>query len=342
MSHSYPNSGGLSGSSRPSSSYPASPGLSGTGSRSRTPGSSYPPSKGLSGSSPSTGSSYPHPQGTYHVTRPAPNVKRTNTHYNTFKEDHHHHTNTHTVVHHHHYVYNPPRVILYTPAHGISAESYPVYTGHDVPSYVYQYRSSNNKYRMLLAGLALYNLGMVSRNPTMYNYHNHYVVQQDEVCKFGVRYEYGSYEEMVIDCRAITNFIWEEQSKPKVTQQVVNQTVVTTNVQTQTLLPNGTLGHPGFGAITTLSQNGTVLNTTNTIITTTITISDPKYQGNQIDVSSGMECYILRFTSHSNMRKTVSCGLLHTYAEKTLKNYGVTIKSPWILIIMTVVLRIAI
>lgn len=88
-----------------------------------------------------------------------------------------------------------------------SHKRYPVYT-EPLPLYVYKYRRSLSRYSNLLTGLALYNLGRTSANFHSKQYFINFKAQSNELCKFGIRYENGYTEEMVIDCLVITDIIY--------------------------------------------------------------------------------------------------------------------------------------
>lgn len=317
-SHGYPSSGGLSGSNH---GYPSSGGMSGTGSGSKYPSGShgYPASHGLSGNSASKGT-----------------------------------TNVH---HHYHYNYNPPQQIRYT-APGGQSMHYPVYHGTP-PTYVYQYKDSSSKYGTLLAGLALLNLGALTAAAVSHSSHgsgSSYTPKPGEICKFGVKKDNGDYEETKINCEMITSFIWAEEAKAKnassntttVTTTVTNTTVVnTTNTipspqQNFTMLPNGTLVPNNVTELnSTAPVNGT---STSTVITTTVTNTthvadalDAKFKGPPVEVTPGMQCYVIRTTPSSTLKKTVPCGLLQSYAQQSLRKNGATRTAPTMILLASVV-----
>lgn len=178
-----------------------------------------------------------------------------------------------------------------------------------------------------------------------------------EVCKFGIRKDNGDYEETVIDCQLITSFIFQSQQE-KAQNGGTNTTVVTTTVTNvtmvnggvaaaepappvpapgnivYTMLPNGTLvplngtlvnGTFIQGAVNTTSSETPTTNgaessvTTTTTNTTTTVVNALDVKGKPVDVTPGMQCYVLRHTPTSNMKKKVDCGLLQSYATQSLK-----------------------
>jgi hypothetical protein len=242
--------------------------------------------------------------------------------------------------------------------------NYPVYHGTP-PSYVYQYRDSGSKYGTLLTGLALLNLGTLagsiyanSRN------HQNYKPQAGESCRFAVKKSNGDYEETKIDCMLMSSFIYEEEAKAKagsnssiVTTSVTNVTVVNTtntgpSAPAQTpappvtmtplyqMLPNGTLvpvnvTAPGLNTTGTVngsvpvSANGTTSSMTVTTTTTNTTVVNAvDVKGKDIQVTPGMECFLLRNTPTSRMKKHIPCGLLQTYATQSLKRNSATKNIP--------------
>lgn len=191
---------------------------------------------------------------------------------------------------HTHYHYHAPQQINY---HGQS--HYPVYHGQP-PAYVYQYRSSGSRFDTLLVGLALYNLGTMSRS---HDYHRSYRGHDNENCRLGVRKENGDYEETRIECRLMTSFIWEEERK--VTD---GATSTVTNTTITKIISN--------------AGNNTLNDTE--IIQTNITVNAVDIKGPSIEVTPGMQCYLIRNSPMGNMRKSVPCGLLRTYALQSFRN----------------------
>ncbi|XP_061711361.1 uncharacterized protein LOC133520749 [Cydia pomonella] len=216
--HTYPNTngqsgGGLSGGGTNNKNrqtaplttlYPAGSGLSGgqtqpTGAKPHT----YPITNGQSGGGykPSHSNSIPPKTNVVH--------KPVEPSYNDIYVRNHHTTNIyHNNIHTtniHLYHYKPPKQVYYV--HNGMQLHYPVYR-EILPEYVYEYRSSRSRFNVLLTGLALYNLGHVSKNRESLHYHNNYKPGQNEVCEFRVEYSMISYNEMNIDCRLITDFIW--------------------------------------------------------------------------------------------------------------------------------------
>lgn len=340
--HTYPKSGGLSGGGGHHT-YPSSGGLSGGSHGYPSPGGSHGyPSGGMSGNShgaPGSGG-YPPSGGTHHSgTHGYPAGKGLSGNTNA----------GHTTNVHYHYNYNPPQQIRYTPMHGGPAQSYPVYHGSP-PTYVYQYKDSGSKYGTLLAGLALLNLGTVAAGAYAISHsHSNYKPQPGEVCKFGVKKDNGDYEETKIDCQLITSFIFQEQAKAQsnpnnttiTTTTVTNVTTINmTNpgtVETTTtlkpnpvyeMLPNGTLvpinvtaANSTVNATNEAPSPGNTMTSSVTVTTTnTTTVSNAlDVKGKPIEVTPGMQCFVIRHSPTSNMKKTVPCGLLQTYADTSLK-----------------------
>lgn len=342
-SHGYPPSGGLSGSNH---GYPSSGGLSGNSHGYPSSGGGlsgnnhgYPNSGGLSGSGnkyPSSGHSYPSSGHSY----PSSNQGS-----HGYPASHGLSGNSGSKVTtnvHHHYHYNPPQQIRYT-APGGATHNYPVYHGTP-PTYVYQYKDSGSKYGTLLAGLALLNLGTLggalyaSHHSSGSSSSSNYTPKPGEICKFGVRKDNGDYEETKIKCDMITSFIWAEEAKANASN--TNQTVVTTTVTNTTvvnttdampmpqndfeMLPNGTIVPKNTTEFnSTLPINGT---STSSVVTTTVTNTthvvdalDDKLKGPPVAVTPGMQCYVIRTTPSSTLKKTVSCGLLQSYAQQSLQ-----------------------
>lgn len=258
-SHSYPKSGGLSGSSG-SHSYPKSPGLSGNSGGSH----GYPSSGGLSGGG---SHGYPNSGGSGGLSGGGSGG---------YPNTHNHPANTHGYPAstglsgnsrpgggyptQNNYHYNPPQQIHYAPSHGGPPVNYPVYHGTP-PSYVYQYKDSGSKYGTLLTGLALLNLGTLGA--VAYNQfgnshsssHGAYKAQPGEVCKFAVRKENGDYEETKIDCKLISSFILAEEAKQNATAANTTTTVTTTVTNVTTTNLNET-ANPGQESLTNLTVAG--------------------------------------------------------------------------------------
>ncbi|XP_050668045.1 uncharacterized protein LOC126967561 [Leptidea sinapis] len=355
--HSYPKSGGLSGSGG-SHSYPHSGGLSGGGHGSSSGSHGYPASSGMSGShgSPNTGGShgYPSSGSNSHGYPPGKGLSGNSPSSQA----------GHTTHVHNYYNYNPPQQIRYTPVHGAAPVSYPVYRGAP-PTYVYQYKDSGSKYGTLLAGLALLNLGTLAGGAYALSHagqsSHSYKPQPGEVCKFGVKKDNGDYEETKIDCQLITSFIFEEQAKAQ-NNGGTNTTVVTTITNVTTIntgngapetstglnkmyemFPNGTLVPAD-----TSTANATLTNATNTsannvtssvtITTTNTTVTNAlDVKGKPVEVTPGMKCYVMRHSPTSNMRRSVPCGLLQSYADQSLNKNSASKTVPF-LTTLTVIL----
>ncbi|KAI8434757.1 hypothetical protein MSG28_003278 [Choristoneura fumiferana] len=351
-SHGYPSSGGLSGGG--SHGYPASSGVSG-GSRGGYPAGgsgshTYPGAGGGSHGYPSGGNSGSHGY-------PAsPSLSGSGSNSRTYPNNKANYPSGGTTNVHHHYHYSPPQQISYASPRGGPPMNYPVYRGTP-PTYVYQYKDSGSKYGTLLAGLALMNLGVLGAgiyaHSQSHSNNNNYKPQPGEICKFGLKKDNGDYEETRIDCQLISSFILAEQAKPQnqptnttvVTTTVTNTTIVNTTNQvadtpqtpgnvtvnvTYNMLPGGTLVPVNMSSDGTInvtteapqvpagggssSSSVVVTTTTNTTVVNALDV-----KGKPIDVTPGMECYVIRKTPSSNMRKGVPCGLLQTYAEKSIK-----------------------
>lgn len=372
-SHSYPSSrGGLSGSGSGSHSYPRSPGLSGSGSHGYPNSGShgYPSSGGLSGSG-SPGQAHGYPSNTQTNGHGYP----TNNGLSGGARNPAGHT---TVINHNYnYHYSPPQQIRYTPTHGGAPVSYPVYHGTP-PTYVYQYKDSGSKYSSLLAGLALFNLGALAGTAFSHRSSSSYKPQPGEVCKFGVKKDNGDYEETRIDCQLITSFIFEAEAKQNaspnntvVTTTVTNVTVVNTTNEVPappapvpeatpnyTMLPNGTLVPVNVTSASETPENATTASqgeannttadasVTSSIITTTITnttvVNAIDVKGPPVQVTPGMQCYIIRHSPTTNLKKTVPCALLQTYSEKSLTKNSATVNTPVCTLLAAVVIAFAI
>ncbi|XP_061712440.1 uncharacterized membrane protein DDB_G0293934-like [Cydia pomonella] len=356
--HSYPSSGGLSGGGSRHS-YPSSGGLSGGGSHSYPSGGgshSYPNSGG-SHTYPNSGGSHTYPNSGGHKYPPSSGNSGTHTYPNSGSglsgSNNHGYNNRGgssggTTNIHHHYHYNPPQQIHYASPHGGPAMSYPVYRGTP-PTYVYQYKDSGSKYSSLLAGLALFNLGALAGGVAGYGIGHHsssnnnnyqsYKTQPGEVCLFGIKKDNGDFEETRIDCQLISSFIYAEQAKQQQPQNSQNQTTVTTTVTNTTIVnmtnpqdtpsyvlsPNGTLVTPGAvpdaGNVTNgaPANGGTVTSSVSVTTTNTTVVNAVDVKGAPIQVTPGMQCYVMRRTPSSRMKHEVPCGLLQTYADKSIK-----------------------
>lgn len=305
--HGYPAppKGSLSGGS---SGYPSSHSNSNYPSK-QTGSASYPPSNGLSGNKPSgtgfhTGGST---QKIYVHNKPS------------YGSNSYGNNNGHTVVHHHHYTYHPPTVIHYR-----NGNSYPVFRGETLPSYVYEYRSSRNRYGYLLSGLALYNLGRLSANP-----HLNYNPEWNERCTFGVKYRTGGFDEMNINCKVISSFIYEQILQSR-TQSMLPNGVLTNGIvlpDTKTLFSN--IDNKNQQS---LFNNGPSMTMTGTQHFTTTEVTDSRYFGNPVDVYPDMECFITRSYRFDNMRQVVPCDLLQTYSTSSLRGAGARLKSSLVII----------
>lgn len=210
-----------------------------------------------------------------------------------------------TVVHNHYY--SPPRQMHYS---GYSSHSLPVYHGQP-PVYVYQYRDSGSRFNTLLAGLALYNLGRMSSSGHHYDgYNRGYRSSPGEHCRLGIRRDNGDYEETRVDCQIMTSFIIDAETQPE-------QTVHTIQTHQQ---------------VTSITTNGT------TVSQTTV-VDALESKGPPIHVTPKTQCYLIRVSSVTNMKKTVPCGLLQKYAESSFRNKAQRLM-PVIAVLVAVVLVI--
>lgn len=355
-SHGYPSSGGLSGgghgypssggshnypSSGGSHGYPSSGGLSGSGQGSSYPSNThhtnnhgYPAGKGLSGNTPSTGGQ-----------------STTNVHY------HYHYTPPQQIR------YTPVHggAPVSYPVYRGSPPTY-VYQYKDSGS-----KYGTLLAGLALLNLGALAGGAAGAAYAHSQSHSNYKPQPGEVCKFSVKKENGDYEETKIDCQLITSFIFEEQAKAQsgstqsgasntsvVTTTVTNVTTVnTTNMASEQpvalapmpvnpsppfqMLPNGTLlpmnvsstnetvnTTGGSSPNNTMTSSVTVTTTTtNTTVTNALDV-----KGKPIEVTPGMKCYVIRHSPTSNMRRSVPCGLLQTYADKSLRRNSAVRNAP--------------
>ncbi|XP_063378521.1 uncharacterized protein LOC134665476 [Cydia fagiglandana] len=244
-----------------------------------------------------------------------------------------------------HYYYNPPSQIHYASIDGEPVLTYPVYRG-SLPSYVYQYRFSGTRYGTLLAGLALFNLGVLNfvtsglsvghSSPSDNKNYLNYKAQPGEVCLFGINKDNGDFEETRIDCQPISSFIYAEQAKQQQPQNSQNQTTVTTTVTNTTIVnatnpqdtpsyvlsPNGTLVTPGAapdaGNVTNgaPATGGSVTSSVTVTTTNTMVVNAFETKGSPIELKPGMQCYVKRKTPYSVMKNNIPCALLQAYADK--------------------------
>lgn len=197
---------------------------------------------------------------------------------------------------HNHYHYSPPQHISY------GSTQHPVFQGQP-PIYVYQYRDSGSRFDTLLTGLALYNLGRMSSSHDHYrdnNYHREYRGSPGEMCKLVIDKANGEYEETRIDCKLMSSFIWEAESKKE---------VPTSNVVTKTVSVIQNVTKDGNSSITTI-QNTTVVDAL-------------QVRGPSIVVKPEMACYMIHISRDSSqLKRKVDCSLLQEYAAKSLRYYN--------------------
>lgn len=343
--HGYPPAGGVHSSG--SHGYPSSGGgLSGSGS---SGGAHTYPSSGAKPAYPSHGGS----SGGSHGYPPAGGGLSGNSHRSPQNTPTVHHT---TNIHNYHY--SPPQQISYTPVGGGAPRSYPVYHGTP-PTYVYQYKNSDSKYGTLLAGLALLNLGTLGVAAyAASNSHGktQYTPQPGEVCKFAIQKDNGDREETRIDCQIISSFILQDQAQSHTTGTNTTTSVVTvtnTTIMNMTnmmpeqpsapapvtpvanvvyvMQPNGTLVPVNVTVPvvpTNVTQNITDAQAqnpviTSSVVTTTTTnttlVNALDVKGKPVEVTPGMQCFVIRNSPTHSMKKSVPCGLLQTYADKSIQ-----------------------
>lgn len=363
-SHSYPKSGGLSGGGHSSGhSYPTNHGgLSGSNGHAypSSGGQShgYPSSTGQNHGYPSSGGShgYPSSGGLSGNSPSRPNTGNTHTtHHTTNVYNNYHYSPPQQIR------YTPAHggAPVNYPVYRGSPPTY-VYQYKDSGS---KYGTLLAGLALLnlgtLAGVAYAHSGHSSGS--------NYKTSPGEVCKFGIRKDNGDYEETRIDCQLITSFILQNQQE-RAQNGGTNTTVVTTTVTNvtmvngmavpepaavpapapgnivYTMLPNGTLvplngtmvnGTFLPGVVNTTSAEATSANgtasssvTTTMTNTTTTVVNALDVKGKPVDVTPGMQCYVLRHTPSSDMKRKVDCGLLQSYATQSLKKNSATRNLP--------------
>lgn len=195
-----------------------------------------------------------------------------------------------------------------------------------------------------------------------------YKPQPGEYCKFGVKKDNGDYEETRIDCQLITSFILQSQGTTapaggtnstvvttstnvtvvNITNGVVEQQTTTPQPVLYQMLANGTLVPVNVtlpGAVNTTAVNGTdasngtvtssmtvTTTTTNTTVTNALDV-----KGKEIQVTPGMQCFVMRHTPTTNMRKAVPCGLLQSYADQSIKKNSAARNIPTFTLLCAVV-----
>ncbi|KAL4714543.1 hypothetical protein ACJJTC_006589 [Scirpophaga incertulas] len=110
-------------------------------------------------------------------------------------------------------------------------------------------------------------------------------------------------------------------------QMLPNGTLVPVNVtqpdagMPNATLPNATLPNGAFpNATNPVPANGTTTSMTVTTTTTNTTVVNAlDVKGKEVMVTAGMQCFVIRKTPTSNMRRPVPCGLLQSYARQSLK-----------------------
>ncbi|KAJ8722553.1 hypothetical protein PYW07_003733 [Mythimna separata] len=236
------------------------------------------------------------------------------------------------------YQYNPPQSLTYSSSLGRTPVHYPVYRGSP-PNYIYKYKNSGSKFGTLLTGLALLNLGALGAAAYSHikqNSNSRRTPQPDDVCKFEVKKDNGDYEETQIDCQFISSFILQEQRKQKARVTMINTTFVdTTNNEAMLDLSLMRTSEPEPTVVVEvlykMLRNGTLVpinvqryrvstESEGTSVLITVTLNNAlDVKGEDVEVTPGMECFVSRTSSIHNMRKSVPCGLLQTYAESSVK-----------------------
>ncbi|XP_038222748.1 uncharacterized protein LOC119840282 [Zerene cesonia] len=200
---------------------------------------------------------------------------------------------------HHHYHYNPPQQINY------GSTSHPVYHGIP-PVYVYEYRDSGSRFDTLLTGLALYNLGRMSQSHNNHDYYNRdYRSSPGETCKLGISKNNGEYEETRIDCKLISSFIWEAKGD---THNSASKTVTTVHSS-------------NFTKIVSANETKEIIVSQDTTTTNAVDVKGPS-----IKVVDGMSCFMIRISRDSVLKRKVDCGLLQTYATRSLYSHAIKLK----------------
>lgn len=349
-SHGYPSGGGLSGGGSGSHGYPPSGGLSGGGSGSH----GYPPSGGLSGGGSGGSHKYPSPGVKPGYPSSGGGLSGNSHGYPQNKPAVHHTTNNY----HYHYsppqqiAYSPYRgaAPVSYPVYRGTPPNY-VYQYKDSGSKYGTLLAGLALLNLGTLGVAAY---AASGSHGGGGSRSQYTPQPGEVCKFEVRRANGDYEQTKIECNIISSFIIQDQAQShasgtNTTTSVVtvtNTTVMnTTNMMPSSpltpgpvvggvqfnMLPNGTLVPvnmtvPGSPVNVTqnvpgaVPQNGVV---TSSVVTTTTTnttlVNALDVKGKPVEVTQGMECFVIRNSPTHNMRKHVPCGLLQTYADKSIQ-----------------------
>ncbi|XP_063359861.1 uncharacterized protein LOC134649075 [Cydia amplana] len=256
------------------------------------------------------------------------------------------------------YCYYPPQQILYTSPRGGPQINYPIYRG-PFPLSVNRYKESGSKYSTLLAGLALFDLGVnvyaiCNVSSIAYLPPKSYM-PLNEVCLFGIHKYNGDFEETKIDCRdTISGIMTAEQIKQIITMNTTtgaNTTFDNTTKAEDMLMYMYKFSTFNFSDTTSEevsvsdgSATSTVMSITNTsndtqspASNTTVETSSPPVsetttnkpvlqavdvKGKPIEVTSEMECYVKRMiTSSSGIKIEFPCGVLQIYAESMKPKY---------------------
>ncbi|XP_069364548.1 uncharacterized protein [Maniola hyperantus] len=312
--HTYPPSPNLSGSGsgKPTSyhTYPPSPNLSGNGSRKPTSYHTYPPSPNLSGYG---GGGFELPAGVYYMNKLYPSSTES-------KSYHSSNTNTGYGTGHNNYgTHNYG-------SHGQPHFNTPSY--YTAPQHVYitEYRNSGSRYKDLLAGLALYNMGRSHSYHDNFYYNDDYyrgryhtsesssydTPTDEATCTLRIK-EDNKVEVLKIPCEIVSTFT--EGSKKAATDTFTQKVCVSNYTLTNNTAPATTAVSP---ANVTMLSNGsingspvTVMNSTKcTIATDPLTVKGPPAN------PSNMECEVDIDTKDSYiLRSKVDCSTLLHYAK---------------------------
>lgn len=207
----------------------------------------------------------------------------------------------------HGYHYAPPAEIIY--AGSMLAEEfkkgiYPVYKEVAIPSFIFEYRASKNKYRELLAGLALYNLAVVfsDESKLIRDFHEEYLTHNYTECIFSVvdlDHDYNKYDDMVVDCESITSFIFKRHSDSD---------------------------------FSTSEDDNHGWNAT--------AVGDAVFF-NETVITEGLQCFVENVNRKSlYIREEVPCDLLALYTKKTLFSRGMAVSKPKVFLIFIITILV--
>ncbi|CAG9783898.1 unnamed protein product [Diatraea saccharalis] len=203
-------------------------------------------------------------------------------------------TNYHVNAHHTHYSYHPPNHIAFICRYCTHPAFYPVYNSA-LPTYVYKFRESNDRYSVLLTGLSLYNLGRCCGQTNS----NNYTPRAEEQCSIQI-IDRRHFEEARFPCFIMSSFMEHNQSK--------------------------------FHDALSLKSNATLNDTRTTeapitfdIVSANVDVK-PFISKNMTElvVSRDQDCVIWHNMTMTKERHTLSCSLLKEYAE-TMRPAGVPV-----------------